>query len=158
MTTCPGDGSCLLQCQCECYDEEKDEYLESCVCGHREHKDNYCPSSSQCGCLPMECRNFQYCGEKLPQWVLNCNNGMSMNCAIQMGLHSFPHDVDTCSVCLESKPMLLLKCNHTICNDCWLHITRFNKPSSCPQCRQIIAWGPQHNTVIPEEEVTTHVM
>ena len=34
---------------------------------------------------------------------------MCMNCAIQMGKHTYTNEVDDCCVCLENKIMLLLK-------------------------------------------------
>ncbi len=56
MSSCNGNGECLTQCECECYNEETDEYNEVCVCGHREHN-GYCPSNC---CVPIECRNYRF--------------------------------------------------------------------------------------------------
>lgn len=127
---CPGDGSCLIQCCCECSETEKD------ICGHREHN-GYCPSSC---CAPQECRNFQYCGLRVPQWVLNCHNGMCMGCAIQLGPHKLTNKVEECCVCLEDTRMIKLKCGHNICNDCWCKIST-NSRSLCPLCRNLNNWS-----------------
>jgi hypothetical protein len=141
MSSCEGNGECLKQCMCFCYDEETEEYYENCTCGHREHN-GYCPSTC---CMPVECRNYKYCNERLPKWALYCHNGMCINCVIQMGKHKFTNQLEDCCVCLENKPMLILKCDHKVCNDCWCNITQNkfdtddNNPK-CPLCRNINTW------------------
>ena len=50
MTICNGNGECLTQCECQCYNEETDKYNELCVCGHRHHN-GYCPSNC---CTPIK--------------------------------------------------------------------------------------------------------
>jgi hypothetical protein len=145
MTSCDRTGECLIQCECECYNEETYEQNEICSCGHREHN-GYCPSYC---CLPIECRNYKYCKEIQPQWVSNCHNGMCMNCAVQLGRHKTTNTLDDCPVCLENKNMLILKCNHKVCNDCWFTITKKGfgnedvdeyKPL-CPLCRSLNDWS-----------------
>jgi len=80
MTSCGGDGTCLKQCFCECYNEDTNEDNEICVCGHREHSlYGYCPSNC---CKPVKCGNYKYCGVKIPKWVSNIHKGKCMNCAI----------------------------------------------------------------------------
>ena len=91
---CYGNGECLIQCECECYNEKTDEYNEICICGHREHN-GYCPSNC---CLLIECRNYKFCNIKQPKWVSNCPNGMCANCAIQMGKHTFTNQISECCV------------------------------------------------------------
>ena len=76
MTSCDGNGKCLFQCDCECYNEKTEEYNEICICGHREHK-GYCPSNC---CILSKCKN---CTEKQPKWVLNCHNDMCINCDME---------------------------------------------------------------------------
>lgn len=66
MSSCNGNGECLTQCECDCYNEEIDEYNELCVCGHREHN-GCCPSNY---CMPIKCRNYKYCNIKQPKWVI----------------------------------------------------------------------------------------
>ncbi len=142
MSLCNGNGECLNQCECECYNEETDEYNEVCVCGHREHN-GYCPSNC---CVPIECRNYKYCNVKQPKWVSFCHNGMCMNCAVQMGKHTHTNKVEDCCVCLENKIMIILKCNHKVCNDCWYNITKEGFGNNehnplCPLCRNLNDWG-----------------
>ena len=136
MSSC--NGECLKQCFCECYNEETDQYNELCVCVHREHN-GYCPSNC---CMPIECRNYKYCNEKIPEWVF-CHNGMCMNCAVKMGKHTYTNEVEVCCVCLENKIMLKLKCNHVVCNDCWYNITKQDDGNNplCPLCRNLNDWG-----------------
>ena len=55
MTSCNKNGECLIQCECECYNEETNKYNNVCTCGHREHN-GYCPSIC---CIPIECRNYK---------------------------------------------------------------------------------------------------
>ena len=136
---CDGNGNCLKQCECECYKEETDEYLEHCVCGHREHE-GYCPTNC---CVPVECRNYKYCNKKLPKWVVLCHNSMDMNCAVQMGPHKYTNILEDCCVCLDNKFMIILNCNHKVCNDCWFNITKENVKvnKKCPLCRNPNNWG-----------------
>lgn len=141
MSLCNGNGECLNQCVCECFNYETEVYDEICVCGHREHN-GYCPSTC---CQPVECRNYKYCKVKQPQWVSFCVNGLCMNCVVQMGKHTITDTENDCCVCLEKKIMLRLKCNHLVCNDCWFHIThegfaRNENKMFCPLCRNVNDW------------------
>ena len=137
------NGECLIQCECECYNEETDTYNEVCTCGHRYH-DGYCPSNC---CNPIECRNYAYCHVKQPKWVSNCHNGMCVNCAVQMGKHTYTNQLEECPVCLEhTTKMIILKCSHKVCNDCWYHITKRGvsdeyTPPLCPLCRRVVDWS-----------------
>jgi len=138
---CNGNGRCLIQCDCECYDEKTYEYHETCLCGHRNHN-GFCPSTC---CEPFKCRNYKYCESIMPKWVGICHNGMCINCAIQMGKHNVSDIVEDCCVCLDSKYMLILNCNHKICNDCWYKITLrwfcFGEQQPlCPLCRNKNYW------------------
>jgi hypothetical protein len=145
MTTCNGNGECLEQCWCSCYNEETDEYDEICTCGHREHKGN-CPSAC---CIPVECRNYKYCNVKQAQWVSDCHNGMCLNCAVQLGPHETTNIIENCPVCLENKNIIILKCNHKICSDCWYKITELSVDEDteksyktlCPLCRNLNDWS-----------------
>jgi len=141
MSTCNGNGECLIQCECECYDKETDEVLELCVCGHREHN-GYCPSNC---CSPIECINYKYCNVKLPKWVTFCNNGKCINCDVKYGKHTISNKVEECCVCFENKILISLKCNHRVCNDCWNNITNNIFKSNegkplCPLCRNVNDW------------------
>jgi len=139
MSSCNGDGKCLTQCECKCYNEETDEYNEVCVCGHREHN-GYCPSKC---CRPIKC-SYKYCNIKQPEWVSWCYKGLCVNCSIQIGdnnLHFPFSEVGDCCVCLENKTMIILRCNHIICDDCCYSITKegFNNEQNllCPLCRNL---------------------
>ena len=135
---CNGDGSCIVQCGCECYDENTDIYDEECSCGHREH-DGFCYSVC---CFTNKCKNYKYCNEKMPQWVLNSYNGMSANCFLQMGRHETTDIIKSCPVCFEDTKMIILKCKHLICNDCWYQISdKIHTPPQCPLCRNKNDWS-----------------
>ncbi len=144
MTSCNKNGECLIQCECECYNEEINKYNNVCTCGHREHN-GYCPSIC---CIPIECRNYKYCNEKQPKFILDCHDGACVNCHIQMGKHKTTDIIDMCPVCLENKIMIILKCNHTVCNNCWYNITKVgfgdnnedNHKPLCPLCRNLNNW------------------
>jgi hypothetical protein len=71
---------------------------------------------------------------------------MCVNCAVQMGPHTYTNQVEECCVCLETKIMLILKCNHKVCNDCWYNITNEGSESDehnplCPLCRNSNDWS-----------------
>ncbi len=114
MSLCDGDGKCLKQCCCNCYDEE------ICDCSHRQHN-GYCPSDC---CMPVECKNYKYCGVKQPKWISDCHNNMCINCVVQMGKHIVTKQIKKCCVCLEKSIMLKLECGHHICGECWYKITK----------------------------------
>ena len=143
MASCNGDGKCLSQCMCECYNEDTGEYYDECTCKHKEHTGGYCPSNC---CIAIDCRNYKYCNEKRPEWVLSINNGMCFNCAVQMGNHTLTTQIEECCICYESAIMLVLKCNHKVCNDCWYKITKswidnkIDYAPLCPLCRNLNSW------------------
>ena len=140
MSLCNGDGECLIQCDCECFNEETEEYNELCVCGHREHN-GYCPSIC---CTPVDCEG---CGIKIPMWLLKCCNNKCQNCDVQFGRHKLANITEDCCVCFENKIMIMLKCDHKICSDCWYNITKEgfgtnnNHTNTCPLCRSVNDWS-----------------
>jgi hypothetical protein len=143
---CNGDGTCIKECYCECVNKDTGEYEEKCTCGHRHHK-GFCYSIC---CFPVKCRNYKYCNEKVPKWILDSYNGMSANCAIQLGRHEVTNITNNCPVCLEDCKMIVLKCNHLICNDCWYQICNkdcFYENTDeiyiplCPLCRNKNDWS-----------------
>ena len=132
---CNGDGKCLYQCDCDCYDENTGESLE-CTCGHRQHDiDGYCPSKC---CVPIECRNHTECLQKAPQWYLNAHDGRCVEC-VNRANDATPDGVnrlEECYCCLERKPRLELassgcpqaspvNCNHNICKECWYRLNAY---------------------------------
>lgn len=145
--SCSGDGTCLEQCWCVCYDREYPEededvtYHEVCTCGHREHN-SYCTDNDPC-CEPVKCANYDFCHVKLPLCITYYHNSMCAGCAISLGPHKIINDVEECPVCLEDKLMLLLRCNHKMCRSCWNNITSINEEyrSKCPLCRNKNDWS-----------------
>jgi len=117
MSECKGDGECLKQ-----------------------KGNSYLPSNC---CHPIECRNYKYCNNKLPKLVLDANNGMCINCAVQMGNHITTDDIRICHICSENKKMIKLNCGHRICNDCWFkHSSPIKKNFNwqCPFCKENNGW------------------
>ena len=141
MTTCQGRGECIQQCSCECYeDEECDIPSEVCSCGHRDHN-GYCKSDCPHNCELVECNNYRLCGHKYPQHILDCNNGMCMNCAIMIGKIKFLDEKGDCPICLTNKDMIEINCGkHKVCLDCWKNWSETSTqcPLTCPFCRNSI--------------------
>lgn len=151
MSSCSGRGSCIQQCFCGCYDEETDIYDEICTCGHRNHTqliggptecDVYCQEECPHNCHLVECHNFKLCGLKRPREILDCHNGMCLNCAIEIGRIIFLSEKDDCTICMENKDMILISCGkHKLCLDCWKKTSETKDgqiPLRCPFCRQSI--------------------
>lgn len=140
MSNCIGDGQCLKQCSCECFDEideTTDRWHEICTCGHREHN-GYCPSDCIHNCQLKECHNYWYCKEKRPQWVLSCHNSCCVYCAVEYGKMKQTNVEDECPICMETKKLITVTCGkHNTCLDCWKKIAEKN-PAACPLCRKKI--------------------
>lgn len=141
MPSCTGNGTCFEQCICCCVDDN-DCDLDVCECGHRDHNTGaYCHSECEHGCQLVECHNYELCGEKRPQWVLDCHNGMCVNCAVSLGKIRFTHEKGDCPVCLDNKELVEICCGrHNVCMNCWTTIgeTSDHHPVSCPLCRRDI--------------------
>ncbi len=148
---CNGDGTCLYQCDCECYDENTGQPLE-CTCGHREHDiEEGCPSDC---CVPIECLNYTECLQKAPQWYLDAHDGRCVNCANDAndatpdgdtGFARGPpmvanriNRIEECYCCLECKPRLELPCNHNICKECWYRLNAYiiSVDLVCLRCKE----------------------
>lgn len=119
--SCSGDGMCIQQCI------------------HKRHN-GYCPSNCQYNCQPVECHNFFFCGQKRPQCILSCRNGICGDCKYSYGKMKKLNVKGDCCVCIEHKEMIELSCNHTICLECWKQMsdTPKNGPLKCPLCRNPI--------------------
>lgn len=117
MSSCKGRGECL---------EQRNEFEYTRVDCSR--------------CELQECHNFKVCGQKRPQWVLHCNSGMCINCAISLGKLTILHKVDDCPICLMKKDLIRVSCGkHTTCIDCWKNwSTTCEPPVTCPLCREPI--------------------
>jgi hypothetical protein len=152
MVSCNGDGSCIQQCCCICYeDEECDVPSEVCTCGHRSHikiiggneeTDMYCQKPCQHKCTLVECHNFKLCRKKLPLQILHCYNDMCSTCAVMLGKLTFLDVKDECPICLENKDMVLISCKkHKVCIECWKTASETENrpiPLTCPLCRESI--------------------
>jgi hypothetical protein len=161
MSSCPGDGQCLRQCCCGCFDEETDVPLEVCTCGHRHHEkviggseefDIYCKPNCPHNCVLTECHNFRYCQKKLPKWILDIKNGMCDHCEIMIGKITFTNTQDTCPICLDTKEMIKISCEkHTLCLECWTTLSKTDRPEpmKCPLCRESIwKWRDNKRRVV----------
>lgn len=111
-----------------------------CTCERSEHY-GWCPSNC---CVPIECSNYKFCDQKVPQWILETNNGMCSKCYTEFGKVKITDEIDECHICTEYKAMLILKCGHKICNDCWCQIIGIdnnncylNNHGLCPICHNI---------------------
>ena len=151
MSLCEGNGNCIKQCICICYnDENNDIPSEVCRCSHRNHNKLiggnseyylYCKSDCPHNCELIECHNYRMCKQKRPQILLSCNNGMCLDCAIHIGRIAFLDKKDNCPICLDNKDMIEINCEkHNVCLDCWKNWseTCTQIPLTCPLCRNPI--------------------
>ena len=88
-------------------------------------------------CQLVECHNYTLCKKKLPLWVLDCQNGMCIDCAVMMGKIKFLDEKDDCPICLVNKDMIETECSHKVCIDCWKDWSEKSTqcPLTCPLCR-----------------------
>jgi hypothetical protein len=148
MSSCTGRGSCIQQCICTCFIDDIPN--EVCICGHRNHTqliggtdetDIYCKKECQYNCQVVPCHNYTFCGNKYPQTILDCHNGLCFNCALMIGKIKFLYEKDDCPVCMQNKDMILINCErHKFCLDCWKEWSENSKetPLKCPLCRESI--------------------
>lgn len=130
LKKCTGDGYCLLPYSCK--------YVNKNI---NNDNNQYYHYVNKC-CQLIECRNLDYCNNKMPLWLLKEYNGLCDTCFIQMGDHTLINKIEECPICLEDSTMVKLKCNHLICNDCWFNITLTASldqskdfTPECPICR-----------------------
>jgi len=119
MSLCDGNGACIQQHDITQY------YQTECIYN----------------CQLIQCYNFRLCKQKRSQQILNCHNGMCLDCAIMIGKIGFLDKKDDCPICMENKDMIEISCKHTICLNCWIHMSEINNrpyPLSCPLCRKSI--------------------
>lgn len=151
MSSCNGRGDCIQQCGCGCYDDEECNITsEICTCRHRNHTkliggdsecDIYCKSECLHSCELVECHNYKMCGQKRPQNILDCDNGMCKDCAIMIGKIRFLNEKDDCIICSINKDMIDVSCGkHKFCIDCWKNWSKTSTqiPLTCPMCRNSI--------------------
>jgi len=142
MSSCEGRGNCITQCSCDCYhDEECEIPSENCSCGHRNHVQGYCKVDCPHNCELVECHNYRMCGKKRPQNILDCHNGMCMDCAVSFGKIKFLDEKDDCPICLVNKDMIQVTCGrHKVCIECWKNWSETSTqiPLTCHLCREPI--------------------
>jgi hypothetical protein len=95
-------------------------------------------------CVAQPCANFPLCGNRQPQWVLDCHGGLCVQpCDMMYGrVFEFSRfaDDDTCPVCLEAGAVsVVYPCQHMVCARCYAR-TAFNDTVTlllkrCPMCR-----------------------
>jgi hypothetical protein len=82
------------------------------------------------------------CGQKRPQLLLDCDDGMCKDCAIMIGRIWFLDEKDDCPICLVNKDMIEISCGkHKVCLDCWKQMSETRDrpiPLTCPLCRESI--------------------
>ena len=120
MPYCNGDGSCLMKCNCICYNKETGKEDEMCVCSHREHN-GYCPNNC---CVMIKCMNHVSCTSMKPKWIFDYHNGFCINCHFKFTKYKSTNIINVCPICLENKNMILLNCKHKMCEECWDNITK----------------------------------
>jgi len=147
MSLCTGNGNCIYQCVCVC---DSDMSHAACTCGHRFHNkmiggedecNIYCREQCKYQCVLVECHNFKLCKQKRPQWVLNSNKEMCIDCAIMIGKITFLNEIDDCPICFNHKDMIMINCEkHKVCIDCWKEWSDkcIQPPVTCPLCREPI--------------------
>ena len=151
MSICQGLGECIRQCSCSCYDDDECEFPSAnCICSHRNHTkliggndecQIYCKSECSHNCSLVECHNYRMCGQKRPQILLHCHNGMCIGCAIHIGKIKFLDESGDCPICLVNKDMIEISCGkHKVCLDCWKNWSETSSqiPLTCPLCRNPI--------------------
>lgn len=150
MLSCKGRGNCIQQCACICYDEESDILSKICSCGHRNHTtfnggesacQIYCKKYCLHKCELVECHNYKLCNQKRPQNVLDCHNGMCIDCFLMIGRIKFLDEKDDCPICLVNKDMIEITCEkHKVCIECWKNWSETSTqiPLACPLCRKPI--------------------
>ncbi len=130
---CSGDGSCLIQ-------GNEAEYIKDA--------DIEC----EYDCKPAKCPNFIICGVLNPLCILQCHNGLCVNCDIMFGTWQGSHgilkiksDVECC-ICLETDIGISYpKCAHYVCVKCFKRCFYGNDDDDsdgdenlkkCPLCRK----------------------
>jgi hypothetical protein len=100
-----------------------------------------CPNSQPCTLQP--CANFPLCGNKNPQWLLNCKGGLCVQpCDMMSGriFEFFNFEAgDECPVCFEKGGIsIMYQCRHMVCAKCYGTTAWDGEDktmSRCPICR-----------------------
>jgi hypothetical protein len=102
-----------------------------------------CPRINKC--VEQPCANFLLCGNKSPQWLLDCNGGLCVQpCEMMYGrafeFSAFAGD-DVCPVCLETGvASVVYQCRHMVCARCYGKAAYSEAATKilerCPTCRK----------------------
>ena len=95
-------------------------------------------------CTEQPCANFALCGNKEPQWLLDCYGGLcAQPCELAYGrvfeFSAFAGD-DVCPVCLEAGgASVVYECEHMVCVRCYKKAAYSDAATAalqrCPTCR-----------------------
>lgn len=108
-------------------------------CIKQTELNTYCKHECIYNCELKECFNYHFCKQKRPEWVLNCNNKMCIDCAVNFGKLKFLDENSECPVCFKSKKLVETSCSHNFCLDCWKKWSETSEaPVKCPLCRSSI--------------------
>ncbi len=136
-------GECLHQVELfeddEDDEDDDDENSHNNVC---QFISMDCPAADPC--VPQPCANFELCGNRQPQWVLDCHGGLCVQpCDMMYGrIFEFSRSgaSNVCPVCLEADAVsVVYPCRHMVCAHCY-SATAFNDSVTlllkrCPMCR-----------------------
>jgi hypothetical protein len=87
----------------------------------------------------VECRNFKYCANKVPKWILTIQQNMCIHCLTKIGPLEFLDEIKECFVCFDIKKVVKVRCGHTFCLECWINWSKVqDKILDCPLCRKTI--------------------
>lgn len=137
---CDGNGLCIpaMPQACEaCLDCKCDD---ECDCTGEYLLDPNCLFK----CETVPCPNFEVCGNRHPQYLMNCWRGRCSTCDMALGKHTLVIDDDPsdCCVCYETKRLVTFPgClrAHKMCGACFNRIVLLadgkDDLGKCPQCR-----------------------
>lgn len=88
--------------------------------GPSGYDDNHRYLDCDKGCTLQKCPNFEYCGEILPQWVIDCHHGRCFNCNLTFNKDLTFIDNIECPICLDVKRgVQRVNCLHYSCIECF---------------------------------------
>jgi hypothetical protein len=101
-----------------------------------------CPNPQPCALIA--CANYEICGNKQPQWLLDCKGGICIQPCDMMyawifEFYSFT-PADQCPVCLDEEHSVSVKytCGHMVCTKCFGSTVwdgAHDIMKRCPMCR-----------------------
>ena len=120
MPHCQGNGQCLEECSCRCFDRRHQNSWKFCVCGHANHESSCVPTRCEKGCTLKPCFNYRFCDVKTSQRVLNNYNGLCIYCWKYFGKIFPTNNFKKCTMCQEEKMVLNTKFKiMEICFECF---------------------------------------